>query len=83
MEQTPDFFKTAKEGWVDGIVVQNRELFIYYAVKLLHDYNTNTLKSAGLTAAEGGRPIPEIVDTGVLLVTKDNVDKVLTALNVK
>ena len=41
MEQTPDFFKTAKEGWVDGIVVQNRELFIYYAVKMLHDYNTN------------------------------------------
>ena len=83
MEQTPDFFKTAKEGWVDGIVVQNRELFIYYAVKLLHDFNTNTLKSAGLTAADGGRPIPDTVDTGVLLVTKDNVDKVLTALNVK
>ena len=83
MEQTPDFFKTAKEGWVDGIVVQNRELFIYYAVKLLHDFNTNTLKSAGLTAADGGRPIPDTVDTGVLLVTKDNVDKVLTALDVK
>jgi ABC-type sugar transport system substrate-binding protein len=83
MEQTPDFFKTAKQGWVDGIVVQNRELFIYYAVKLLHDYNTNGLKSAGLTAAEGGRPIPDTVDTGVLLVTKDNVDKVLAALRVK
>ena len=83
MEQTPDFFKTAKEGWVDGIVVQNRELFIYYAVKLLHDFNTNTLKSAGLSAADGGRPIPDTVDTGVLLVTKDNVDKVLTALDVK
>jgi ribose transport system substrate-binding protein len=83
MEQTPDFFKTANEGWVDGIVVQNRELFIYYAVKLLHDYNTNTLKSAGLGSADGGRPIPDTVDTGVLLVTKDNVDKVLTALNVK
>ena len=80
MEQTPDFFKTAKEGWVDGIVVQNRELFIYYAVKMLHDYNNNGLRSAGLTAAEGGRPIPEIVDTGVLLVTKDNVDGVLKAL---
>ena len=60
MEQTPDFFKTAKEGWVDGIVVQNRELFIYYAVKILHDYNTNGLKSAGLTAADGGRPVPDI-----------------------
>lgn len=83
MEQTPDFFKTAQEGWVEAIVVQNRELFIYYAVKLLHDYNTNGLKSAGLTAADGGRPIPDSIDTGVLLVTKDNVEKVTTALGVK
>jgi len=83
MEQTPDFFKTAKEGWVDGIVVQNRELFIYYAVKILHDFNTNTLKSAGLSAADGGRPVPDSLDTGVLLVTADNVDKVLSSLGVK
>ena len=83
MEQTPDFFKTAKEGWVDGIIVQNRELFIYYAVKMLHDYRMNQLKSAGLTASEGGRPIPEVVDTGVLVVGKDNVDKVLTSLKVQ
>ncbi len=82
MEQTPDFFKTAKEGWVNGIVVQNRELFIYYAVKLLHDYNHSGLKTAGLDAANGGRPIPD-VDTGVLVVTADNVDKVLAALGVK
>jgi ABC-type sugar transport system substrate-binding protein len=41
------------------------------------------LKSAGLTAADGGRPIPDSLDTGVILITKDNVDKVLTALNVK
>ena len=83
MEQTPDFFKTAKEGWINAIVVQNRELFIYYAVKLLHDYNTNTLKSAGLGAKDGGRPVPDTVDTGVILVTKANVDNVLTALKVK
>ncbi|TPI63790.1 substrate-binding domain-containing protein [Mesorhizobium sp. B3-1-3] len=83
MEQTPDFFKTAKQGWVEGIVVQNRELFIYYAVKILHDYNHNGLKSAGLGAADGGRPVPDTLDTGVLLVTKDNVDKVTAALGVK
>lgn len=82
MEQTPDFFKTAKEGWVDGIVVQNRELFIYYAVKILHDYNHNGLKSAGLSAADGGHPVPDSLDTGVLLVTQDNVDKVLASLGV-
>ena len=82
MEQTPDFFKTAKDGWVSGIVVQNRELFIYYAVKLLHDYNHSGLKTAGLDAANGGRAIPDL-DTGVLVVSADNVDKVLTALGVK
>lgn len=80
MEQTPDFFKTAADGWVEGIVVQNRELFIYYAIKLLHDYNHNGLKTSGLTAAEGGVAIPPSVDTGVLLVTKDNADKVIAAL---
>lgn len=83
MEQTPDFFKTASEGWVNGIVVQNRELFIYYAVKILHDYNTNGLKTAGLGSADGGRSVPDSLDTGVLMVTKDNVAKVLTALGVK
>ncbi len=80
MEQTPDFFKTAAEGWVNGIVVQNRELFIYYAVKMLHDYNTNGLRTAGLDASNGGRSIPDSLDTGVLMVTSDNVDQVLTAL---
>jgi ABC-type sugar transport system substrate-binding protein len=82
MEQTPDFFKTAQEGWVEGIVVQNRELFIYYAVKMLHDYNTNGLRTAGLGGADGGRPIPDSLDTGVAVITRDNVDQVLAALGV-
>lgn len=83
MEQTPDFFKTAKEGWVDGIVVQNRELFIYYAVKTLYEYNHNGLKTAGIDSKGGGVPVPPLLDTGVLVVGADNVDKVLTALSVK
>jgi len=83
MEQTPDFFKNAKNGWTEGIVVQNRELFIYYAVKTLYDYNHNGLKTSGLIGANGGVPVPPTIDTGILVVTKSNVDKVLTALNVK
>lgn len=83
MEQTPDFFKNARDGWVEGVVVQNRELFIYYAVKTLHDYNHNGLKTSGLTGANGGLPVPPSVDTGVLVVNKANVGKVLAALNVK
>jgi ribose transport system substrate-binding protein len=83
MEQTPDFFKTAADGWVEGIIVQNRELFIYYAIKTLYDYKHNGLKTSGLTGAEGGLPVPPSIDTGVLVVTKDNADKVLGALNAK
>src|SRR5262245_41288662 len=71
MEQTPDFFRTAKDGWVEGIVVQNRELFIYYAIKTLYDFNHNGLKTSGLGSWEGV-PVPPSIDTGVLLVTKDN-----------
>jgi ribose transport system substrate-binding protein len=82
MEQTPDFFKNAKEGWAEAIIVQNRELFIYYAIKTLYDYNHNGLKTSGLSAAEGGLPVPPTIDTGVLAVTKDNVDKVLSALKI-
>lgn len=83
MEQTPDFFKNAQSGWAEGIIVQNRELFIYYAVKMLYDYNHNALRTSGLTAAEGGVPVPPTIDTGVLVVNKDNVERVLKALNVK
>jgi ABC-type sugar transport system substrate-binding protein len=82
MEQTPDFFKNAKEGWAEAIIVQNRELFIYYAIKTLYDYNHNGLKTSGLSAADGGLPVPPTIDTGVLAVTKDNVDKVLSALKI-
>lgn len=82
MEQTPDFFKNARDGWVEGIVVQNRELFIYYAVKTLYDYNHNGLKTSGLNGVSGGVPVPPTIDTGILLVTKSNVGKVLAALKV-
>ena len=83
MEQTPDFFRNAQSGWAEGIVVQNRELFIYYAVRVLYDFNHNGLRTSGLDAAGGGVPIPPSVDTGVLVVNKSNVDRVLKALNVK
>lgn len=82
MEQTPAFFKRAKEGWVQGIVVQNRELFIYYAVRALYDFNHNGLHTLGLTGFKA-QTIPHIIDTGVLVVGKSNVDDILTALKVQ
>ncbi len=80
MEQSTEFYNTVKEGWVDAIIVQNRQLFTYYAIKMLYDYNNNGLTTVGLDGANGGVPIPLNIDTGLLVVDKDNVEKVIEAL---
>ena len=76
MEQTPEFFKTLQDGSTTAIIVQNRELFTYYAFKLLYDFNHNGLTTNGLSSWNG-KPIPVNVNTGVLVVTKDNVGPML------
>lgn len=76
MEQTPEFFKTLQDGSTTAIIVQNRELFTYYAFKLLYDFNHNGLTTNGLSSWQG-KPIPVNVNTGVLVVTKDNVGPML------
>ena len=78
MEQTPQFFKTLLDGSTTAIIVQNRELFTYYAFRLLYDFNHNGLSTNGLTGWQG-KPIPVNVNTGVLVVTKDNVGPMLKA----
>lgn len=76
MEQTPEFFKTLQDGSTTAIIVQNRELFTYYAFRLLYDFNHNGLTTNGLSSW-AGKPIPVNVNTGVLVVTKDNVGPML------
>lgn len=78
MEQSPEFFQTVKDGKVTAIVIQKRELFTYYAVKMLYDFNHNNFTIAGLDKW-GTSTIPRYLDTGLVMVTKDNVDQVLAA----
>lgn len=83
MERTPAFFKTIEQGWTTAIVSQNRELFVYYAVRMLYDYKHNGLKTLGLSQAKGGDPIPNDVYVRPFVVTKANVKAVLAGLHVK
>lgn len=76
MEVSPEFYKNVKTGVVTGIVIQKRELFTYYAVKMLYDFNHNNFTIAGLDKW-GTSTIPRYLDTGLVMVTKDNVDQVL------
>lgn len=78
MEQTPAFFKTVQDGSVSAIIVQKRELFTYYAIKFLYDYNHNGLTVDGLKPPIAST-IPQNIDTGLLVVTKDNVNQLLAA----
>lgn len=79
MEQTPAFFQTVKKGEVQAIIIQKRELFTYYAIEMLYDFNHNGLHIAGLDKWNA-YPIPHIVDTGLLVATSDNIDQVISAL---
>lgn len=79
MEQTPQFFTTVAKGQVQAIIIQKRELFTYYAIKMLYDYNHNGLHIAGLSK-ESAPPIPQNIDTGLLVVTKSNIKQILAHL---
>ena len=82
MEQTPAFFKRVQDGYVQGIIVQNRELFIYYAVKTLYDFNHNGLRTLGLSGFKG-QTVPKVVDTGVLTVNKDNIADIVASMKLQ
>ena len=56
--------------------MQNRELFIYYAFKLALRLQPQRPEHQRPDSWEG-KPIPVNVNTGVLVVTKDNVDPML------
>ncbi len=77
MEQTPAFFQTVKKGEVQAIIIQKRELFTYYALKLLFDFNHDNLHIDGLDKW-ASPPIPQNVDTGLLVATPENIDQILS-----
>jgi hypothetical protein len=55
--------------------VQKRELFIAYALQLLYDYNNLGLGVEGLPKSAVA-PIPAVINTGLAVVTKDNVSTI-------
>lgn len=81
MEDTASFFKTVQSGQVAAIVVQKRELFTYYALRLLYDFHHDGLTVDGLSGFQSP-PIPININTGLLTVTKTNVGPILKALHI-
>ena len=75
---TPDFFKNLQTGEVQAITVQKRELFTYYGLHILFDFNHSPAKVYGMDARTAF-PIPANIDTGLAVFTKDSADAIVGA----
>lgn len=73
----PVHLKLCKEGVIQKLIGQKRELFTYYGARLLYDYNHATISLSPDDKKNGIVPIPYIIDTGLIEVDATNVDSFL------
>jgi ABC-type sugar transport system substrate-binding protein len=71
----PEHLQLVKEGTIQMLAAQKRELFTWYGAQFLYDmvHNTNRLSNNDLKA--GITNIPYHVNTGLIKITQDNVDE--------
>lgn len=60
-------------GDIYATVIGKQYTEVYYATKFLYDYNHNNLKLVSDSKAAGISPLPSFVDTGAIIITKENV----------
>lgn len=73
----PKHLQFVKEGVIQLLVGQKRELFTWYGAQFLYDMAHGTVALSHDDAEAGISNIPYSVNTGTLLITKDNIDQFL------
>ncbi|MDX2071108.1 MAG: substrate-binding domain-containing protein [Haliscomenobacter sp.] len=73
VDAEPEHLKLVKEGVIDYLVGQKRELFTALGAQFLYDMRHGTLKLSNNDAAAGVVPIPRTVITGSIEIDKKNV----------
>jgi ribose transport system substrate-binding protein len=79
MDRNPDMLPYIADGTIHGAIAQKSWLESYLAVHLLHWQRVNKIKIVADSAKAGISPLPEIVSTGVMKVTKANVAAFMSA----
>lgn len=71
----PEHLQLVKEGTIQLLAAQKRELFTWYGAQFLYDmvHHTNRLSQSDSKA--GITSVPYQVNTGLLRITKENVDQ--------
>ena len=69
------FIRGIKEGVIQMLAGQKRELFTWYGAQFLYDMVHNTNRLSANDAEFGITNVPNIVNTGLLRITQENVDQ--------
>jgi ribose transport system substrate-binding protein len=62
-----------EQGDIETTMVQRTFTMSYYGLKFLYDLNHQKIKMA--SDMMGINPLPDVVDTGIIAVNKENVSK--------
>jgi ribose transport system substrate-binding protein len=73
----PEHLSLVKEGLIQLLVGQKRELFAWYGAQFLFDMVHQTNKLSNDDAAAGITNVPSVVNTGIIRITKDNINEFL------
>ncbi|GAA4448216.1 sugar-binding protein [Nibrella saemangeumensis] len=73
----PEHLRLVKEGVIQMLAGQKRELFTWYGAQFLYDMVHRTNKLSGNDALAGINSVPNTVNTGLLRITKENVNQFL------
>lgn len=74
VDAEPEHLALVKEGVIDYLVGQKRELFTWLGAQFLFDMRHKTLPLSADDARAGVIPVPQNVITGSIEIDKDNVD---------
>jgi len=73
-----DFMNSIKDGAVKMINMEKYETMDFFAVAYLYTFQNDIIRNLGMDHWLQN-PLPAIGDSGLIFVTKDNVDTILTA----
>lgn len=74
----PEHLQLVKDGAIQMLAGQKRELFTWYGAQFLYDIVHHTNRLAENDTKAGITSIPYYINTGLLKITKENVDQFIT-----
>lgn len=71
----PEHLQLVRDGVIHMLAGQKRELFTWYGAQFLYDMVHRTNRLAANDGRAGITSVPTMVNTGLIRITKDNVDQ--------